>query len=362
MPLVHGLLSYSIISLILFIYLIVNYRTCLFNFRLLVVYSFLLFFFCLVIFLSLYNGASLIINFAKFIQVATIIFFILFCAKIPTIKPNDIVVLNILFIIFNISFGVFIHFVYDGYNLGMIRFSGLFFDANYFALYLFIFFVINDLSGRKIGLLQIANLMIILITISLTIILVFLIYILFTRLIFKNARNIIINFNNLTSILVLLAITFIILPIVLETALNFSFENKYLYYKLFSLNNRMDAQLLAYELLDTSNYPYFFGFGSGRNRELTQIPVHSFYIQSLFSHGVLFLLLLLFILALNYYKCLSIFSCIDKRKRIFFFFICFFIICGVLDPFFNSYSLLFLLLVLPSKEMTKVSMIKLQFS
>ena len=127
---------------------------------------------------------------------------------------------------------------------------------------------------------------------------------------------------------------FMIIPFILQSHLSYSHLSGFIKYKLHSLTNRFDAQILSYELLDNTLLHLLFGYGSGRNLELTKIALHSFFIQSLFSHGLFYFIILLIFLFYHCYTCLIS----DKiNHSIFAFLFCFVLICGMLDPFLNGF-------------------------
>ena len=115
------------------------------------------------------NGASFLINTAKLIQLCTIFYFIVFTIHIKYCTLRDIVKINELYIFFNIAYGIIVHILFDGYNEGIIRFSGLFFDSNYFALYSLIFFVIIDFKTSNKKLLNIINMLMVILSLSTTV-------------------------------------------------------------------------------------------------------------------------------------------------------------------------------------------------
>ena len=343
-PFIHGTLSYSVISVILLLYIITIPNILYFKCTTLTIFSFLLLCLFISIHFSVINGASIYINFVKYIQVSIIIFFLLFNKLFFVITKKDVAKIIYLFIFFNIIFGIIIHFFYNGYNIGLIRFSGLFFDSNYFAIYCFIFYVLSDTEFLNKKILKRLNFLLIILSLSLTGYIVLLVYIIIKHF-FYNFKNTKIIYYLYICFSFFISIIFVFTPFFLNNIQNISNNSLFFSYKIVSLTKRFEAQMLAYDLFTQSISCFVLGLGSGRNLELTNIALHSFFIQALFSHGIIYFLILLFIIVTmpilfckNFIKDTHIVCFLS-------FFISFFIACGTLDPFFNAFSILFLLLV-----------------
>lgn len=341
LPFIHGLLSYAMIFPILTVFIILNVKIY-YEKNLVTFYLFTVTILIFLTYSSLLNGASLFINTAKLIQLCTIVYFISFSNYIIYCSLSDIVKINKLYIFFNVIFGILIHIIFDGYNEGILRFSGLFFDSNYFALYSFIFFVIIDCKISNKRFLNFINMFMVVLSLSSTVTISLLLY-MCMKYLFRNLKfSFIINYSIFVLYGTLLVFLFMITPLILKSYLSYSHLSGFIKYKLHSLTNRFDAQILAYDLLGNTLQHFLFGYGSGRNLELTKIALHSFFIQSLFSHGIFYFFFLLIFLFYHFYVCLKSH---DKIYILFSFLFCFLLICGMLDPFLNGFLILFMLLL-----------------
>lgn len=344
LPIVHGTMSYSFISLTLVLYIIFNPSILHFKKSIITFYAFLLICFSILTYLSVNNGASYFINFVKFIQVSILIFLLLFNKSFFNISLKNIKAINHIFLFYNIAFGFIIHFIFDGYNIGLTRFSGIFFDSNYFALYCFLFYVLSDKEFLNNKTLMFVNFIFIILSLSLSCYIIFLIYVL-TKYIFRLLKNIKIIHGLFISFTIGVSLIFLSFPFLLQNLEKYSYSNEYSTYKVVSLTKRFEAQMLAYDLLNQSTSNFLWGLGSGRNSDLTKIALHSFYLQAIFSHGIFYFLILFIIIAFTTILFCKNFTKSVQKICIFSFLCSFFIACGVLDPFFNGFLILFLLLV-----------------
>lgn len=290
-----------------------------------------------IIFLSLNNGAVFVLNFLKFAQVSVLFLSIIVLHPISrTVSIMQMERCIVSIIVVNLFFGFFAHIFFNPYDEGMIRFSGIFFDANYFSLYLLLFYYALELF-KSSGYMKLCVAILLCLTLSASAIGLLFIYILLKKVLPKiflsRAYLFIIS---LSSVGVYMSIIFW-----LQSLSQNKVEGNFLIYKMVSLSQRVNVQIKAWDMLKSSD-AFIVGFGSGRNLELTGKALHNSYIQMIFSHGFLYLLSVISMLCIFVWLGRS--KMCNEDERCYFAIVYTFIIAGfVLDPLMSFYfNILFL--------------------
>jgi hypothetical protein len=300
------------------------------------------------IFISILNGADINKNFLKLFQIIVICISLFFLSKYGILLSAKMKVkYTIVFLITNVFFGLAAHILYNPYDLGLIRFSGIFFDSNYFALHsLVIFYLLDNIKGHSFLKTMIA--IFILSSLSASVIFIFLSYFLMKKFLFKAF------FSAKAFFLVTLASTsvYIWLMYLLKELTNNSFESQFLVYKIASLTHRLDAQFQAIDLI-LSNNALFQGLGSGRNIELTGLALHHSFLQMIFSHGLMFFIVFNLVLSLVIKS--TSFAIQGDKNKYFAILYALLIGCFVLDPIVTLFFHLVLFFSYEKKELIKIN-------
>ncbi|MEZ8325726.1 hypothetical protein AB6D00_19440 [Vibrio cyclitrophicus] len=239
--------------------------------------------------------------------------------------------LVISFIISSLFFGFIIGYNF-GYDRGVYntpRFTGIFNDANYFALIsLILYHACNGLFNNRF----LKNTLIILIIMSqsFTVITVLIGYIFFDNL-FDRWRNLKKYIPFLFCGFYLIVIYYISQNV--EVSVFSDYNENPISYKLNSVVFRISAQLQAMDMFIQSKSLFLTGYGSGQSVELFGKVMHNVYMQMLFDNGVFFLILNLLVLSIalnsfnvSTYMAMSIMACNFLFDTIFmmpFTFLCF---------------------------------------
>ncbi|MGL5335784.1 MAG: hypothetical protein ACRC9R_06515, partial [Enterovibrio sp.] len=94
--------------------------------------------FYIVLFLSIKNGANAYLSVLKFFQLIFLALALFISYKAVAYSFSERTKIEKLiktFIFINITFGILLHVLFNSYDFGLIRFSGIFFDSNYFGIY-----------------------------------------------------------------------------------------------------------------------------------------------------------------------------------------------------------------------------------
>lgn len=291
-----------------------------------------------ILFLSMNNGASELKSFLKFFQTLVAIFGLIFisktCVSITQIQMEKIC---ISFIWVNIVFGMIFHVLFNVYDLGLIRFSGIFFDSNYYGLYCLLLYFSLDLFTKDNKLLKLILALMVLSSLSFSILTIFVIYIVLSR----KSPQFLLNPYAFFATLISSMISYLTMMLAMKKLSNETVSNQFIFYKLSSLSHRLSAQLDALDIL-MLQHAFFSGMGSGRNLELTGRALHHSFLQMIFSHGVIYYLLMISMLT---FSLKGLDSTLIITKKYYAIFYCLLIACFVLDPYatlyFNLVALLF---------------------
>lgn len=291
-----------------------------------------------VLFLSMSNGASELKSFLKFFQSIVAIFGLIFISRsYISISQIQMERICISFILVNVVFGIIFHVLFNVYDLGLIRFSGIFFDSNYYGLYCLLLYFSLDLFIKGNSLLKFLLALMVLSSFSFSILMIFVMYIILSKKCPKFLLNPYVFFAALVSSM----ICYLTMMLAMKKLSSETVSNQFIFYKLSSLSHRLSAQLDALDIL-MLKHAFFSGMGSGRNLELTGRALHHSFLQMIFSHGVIYYLLMISILTLSL-------KGLDKTlmitKKYYSIFYCLLVACFVLDPYatlyFNIVALLF---------------------
>lgn len=246
-----------------------------------------------IIFISLLNGAKLEQNILKYFQIVILFFFLLVILdEVKGIGDKKKIKFVKVFLFINLIFGLFSHIFFNAYDLGFIRFSGIFFDANYFGLHcLLMFYIIDTIAVKNHHFLKVFIIIFLLLSFSLSAYFLFLMYIIFKKYLpiaFLKAKSFFI-ISSLSLVSYLFIMTF------LETLAGRHIDNDIVAFKLISLMQRLNAQFQAIDMIKL-DFRFLEGFGSGRNLELTGKALHNSFLQMIFSHGIFFYFISLLIL------------------------------------------------------------------
>ncbi|MCL1145221.1 hypothetical protein L2747_04220 [Shewanella marinintestina] len=305
---------------------------------LLILFFMFLLFLLPILFLSLNNGASEVKSFLKFFQSVVAIFGLVFISRANiSISQVQMERICISFIVVNVVFGLVFHLLFNVYDLGLIRFSGIFFDSNYYGLYCLLLYFSLDLFFKINRLLKLILALMVLSSLSFSILLIFVMYIILSQKCPKFLMNPFAFFSALVSSM----ICYLTLMLAMKKLSNEAVSNQFIFYKLSSLSHRLSAQFDALDIL-TLKHAFFSGMGSGRNLELTGRALHHSFLQMIFSHGIIYYLLMISILTLSLKGLDNTLLITRKYYAIFY---CLLVACFVLDPyatlFFNIVALLF---------------------
>lgn len=283
-----------------------------------------------ILLLSTTNGATELKSFLKFFQSAVAIFGLIFIAM--NAEPLDSNVMKKLctsFVIVNIAFGLIFHFIFDAYDLGLIRFSGIFFDSNYYGLYCLVLYFGLDFSNDKNVILKFTLGVLLVSSLSLSIFTIFIFYLLSS----KQLPKFLLKWYSFLGVIIITMVTYLALMLLLKELASESISNQFLLYKLSSMMQRLSAQFEALEILKSYD-AYLSGVGSGRNIELTGRALHHSFLQMLFSHGLLYFFLMVTILAISLKGNYG--NIVEKRKY-FSIYYSLLLACYVLDPYATLY-------------------------
>ncbi|EPM4617037.1 hypothetical protein ACTJ29_003574 [Vibrio vulnificus] len=284
--------------------------------------------------LSLINGGEIYLNILKFIQVAFIFLSLILLAHynqngtVSIRKFNKIVVS---FFIVNIGFGFIANSLFGVYDLGLFRFSGITFDANYFGVFvlclLFISYSDRFLEYKYIKTSRALLFFLLLLSGSVTVISALLVFLFLRRFLPR------LLLNPFIFLFLIWAGFFIYLEFIsffsgLELSSNGS---TFLQFKINSIKLRLSPQIIAVDMLK-DNHAWFTGFGSGRNIQLTGKAVHNGLLQLLFSHGVLYFCFLTTFI--TYILNVLVRSYHNERRFLYSVFYSLIVVSFLLDPFF----------------------------
>ncbi|QHS14345.1 hypothetical protein [Shewanella sp. Arc9-LZ] len=328
-----GFIFYLFSIIIFFLFNRITFKKDLF-----ILFFMFLFFLLPVLFLSLNNGASELNSFLKFFQSIVATFGLVFISRAHvSITQVQMERICISFVIVNVVFGLVFHLLFNVYDLGLIRFSGIFFDSNYYGLYCLLLYFSLDLFFKGNRLLKLTLALMVISSLSFSILLIFLMYIILSQKCPKFMMNPFSFFFALVSSM----ICYLTLMLAMKKLSSEAVSNQFIFYKLSSLSHRLSAQFDALDIL-TLNNAFFSGMGSGRNLELTGRALHHSFLQMIFSHGVIYYLLMILILTLSLKGLDNTLVITRKYYAIFY---CLLVACFVLDPYatlyFNIVALLF---------------------
>jgi hypothetical protein len=304
------------------------------------IYLFILFIFFA---LASLNGADILISFLKFLQ-----FFLLLklCFYRSFIKVNlnkirTIFPVYLILCILISPFGFFNMPVSESF-----RFAGFFFDPNYFAATNFLLLIVlnyfESIHKVKFNMFEFFLISGILLSLSATVISIFLLYKFFIHSIDKKIIGML-SFPFIVFLLVFLPFSSYFVGLALDYLNNFDdISTTLLIYKLASLNQRFEVQTLALQLIFENPLFILFGFGSGRTLELLPRAIHNGFLQLIFAHGIIVYLLFSFFV----FKMLSVIKIrYSGQSHALVGFILLLLINNFLDIFFSALIPVFFLLL-----------------
>ncbi|OUR92445.1 hypothetical protein A9Q81_16615 [Gammaproteobacteria bacterium 42_54_T18] len=286
-----------------------------------------------VIYPSVVNDASIALNTMKYLQ--TIVIWstlILFTFSKYRLDVSYIKSFMKAFIFISLISGIFIHFIFNGYDEGMFRFSAIFFDANYYGLLCLVLYFVVDLSCQSSNWLKRALIIMTFLSVSSTAILGLLIYIVTSKV--KVVP--ILKYYSIFSIMIILNIIYYFIMNFLDSYKPNADSSMFITYKLVSLSHRLAVQFDALDMI-FANTGWLFGYGSGRNIELVGLALHNGYLQYIFSHGVVYFSLNLMIITWVYKLCFDKALLTAHKRKLQGIFLSMIMAGFLLDPFISLY-------------------------
>ncbi|WP_137671345.1 hypothetical protein [Agarivorans sp. Toyoura001] len=286
-----------------------------------------------VIFLSYLNDASLILNFVKYIQTIVVwTTLILFAYSKEVMTERVVKKLSITYVTLIFFSGIVIHFLFNGYDEGMIRFSAIYFDANYFGLVCLLLYFILDIY--RINSYRLKNIFFLMVFASLssTAIACLLVYIIVSKTRFIP----ILNGWFLYFLILILNAAYINMMVYLEAFKPSDDSSMFITYKLVSLSHRLRVQFDALDMI-SNNYGWAIGYGSGRNIELVGLALHNGFLQYIFSHGIVYFLLNVFIICYSYEILRFRTKKTRDRRKLMAIYLALVLSCFLLDPFISLF-------------------------
>lgn len=253
------------------------------------------------VFLSSFNGALLYNSIGTISRIMIIITFLFMSYKTPFFSQKD-VYYNIVIFVY-LSFLCLILYPIGYYtDIGLLipRYSSFLYDANYFALFCFIFYIFIDFYQTKKNLLHIKLLLFlfILLSQSFTVYSFLILYKLLNKKILARVSKYI---NPYFHILIIFILFLFLENLDIFTFYN-DWEESYISLKLNSIIIRLNGIYSGYMYIKDNIPVILFGMGSGRTLEVYDRVFHNLYFQDLFDHGILYYLVISFVLFLTIKK------------------------------------------------------------
>lgn len=286
-----------------------------------------------VIFLSYLNGASLVLNFVKYIQTIVVwTTLIIFAYSKEVMTERVVKKLSNTYAILIFFSGIVIHFLFNGYDEGMIRFSAIYFDANYFGLVCLLLYFLLDVYRLNHYKLKWIFFLMVFASLSSTAIVCLLVYIIISKTRFIP----IINGWFLYVFILILNFAYINLMAFLEAFKPSDDSSIFITYKLVSLSHRLRVQFDALDMI-SNNYGWALGYGSGRNIELVGLALHNGFLQYIFSHGIIYFLLNVFVICYSYEILRLRTKNTQDKKKLMAIYFALVLSCFLLDPFISLF-------------------------
>ena len=239
--------------------------------------------------LSFLNGAFVYNSIGTLSKLMIIFVFLLMSYKNLLFNVDD-VYLNIKFFIFLslVSFILYPFGYYSDQGILLNRFSGFLYDANYFALFCFIFYLFVDMyrygSSKDVKVIKAFMLFFILISQSLSTMLFFLVYIFISKkIILCLSRRI-----NPYFYFVILIIMLLYFRSIETIAFYDDWQDSYLSMKFNSVIIRLNGLHAGFVHIGRDLSIFVWGMGSGRSLEVFDRVFHNLYFQELFDHGLVY--------------------------------------------------------------------------
>lgn len=180
----------------------------------------------------------------------------------------------------------------DSGFMGSYRLASISSDPNYSAIVLISVLFISKLLNIKMNKKQLLSFFILIaLTQSVSSILVGIVIYFFCRVILRH--------YNLSFFFLFLIVSFYIALIFYASnnntfSANDGWQENYVAMKLNSLYFRMRAQFMGAEMLSLDPFRLFYGYGSGKSLIFFDRVMHNSYMQILFDHGIIFLIIIMF--------------------------------------------------------------------
>jgi membrane protein len=239
--------------------------------------------------LSFLNGAFVYNSIGTLSKLMIIFVFLLMSYKNLFFNVDD-VYLNIKFFIFLslVSFILYPFGYYSDQGILLNRFSSFLYDANYFSLFCFIFYLFVDMyrdgSSKDVKVIKAFMLFFILISQSLSTMLFFLVYIFISKkIILCLSRRI-----NPYFYFVILIIMLLYFRSIETIAFYDDWQDSYLSMKFNSVIIRLNGLHAGFVHIGRDLSIFLWGMGSGRSLEVFDRVFHNLYFQELFDHGLVY--------------------------------------------------------------------------